>query len=74
MARSQDTEVAVIESRQFWLVEPLDDGQDGGVHKSNVSVVVTVAELPDAPVVLGMQSLSDQRGNRRRPLGSDHLP
>mgnify|MGYP001619331053 CR=1 FL=1 len=40
--------MALVQGGQRRLVEPLDDGEDGGIHKPHVGVSVTVTELADA--------------------------
>ncbi len=57
MAGPEDAEVAVVQGGQLRLVEPLDHSKDGRVHEPHVGIHVTVTDLADAPVVLGLQIL-----------------
>jgi hypothetical protein len=47
--------VSVVEGRELSLFEPLDDGQHGGIHESDVQIRVAVDELPDASKIVELK-------------------
>ena len=40
VSRAKHPEVAMVERREFRLIEPLDDRQDRGVHEADVRVAI----------------------------------
>jgi len=57
VAWPKGSEVAAVQGSQLRLVEPFDHGKDGRIHEPHIGVGVTVTELADATVVLGLQPL-----------------
>ena len=55
MTRPQHSEVSVVESAEFWFVQPLHDCKDRGIYEAHICIGVAFAEFADSPVVLGMQ-------------------
>jgi hypothetical protein len=53
--------MAMVQCRKLLFIEPLDDGQNGGVHESHIGVGVAIAELTNASVILRPQ-LFDTKG------------
>jgi hypothetical protein len=61
MAGPEEAEVAVIQSGQLGFVETFYDGKYCSVHEPYVGVPVTVTDLTNALVILGLQFL-DAKG------------
>src|SRR6266540_2819429 len=55
MARTEHTEMASIERREFRLTEALDDGKHCRVDEADVGVRVLIAQVPDALIVAWFQ-------------------
>jgi hypothetical protein len=51
MTRSEESEVAPIEGRQLWLVEPLDDRENRSVDEADVGIGVPIAQVANSRIV-----------------------
>jgi len=57
MARPEDAEVAIVQGGQLGFIQPLDNREHSSVHESYIGVSVTITNLADPPVILGVQFL-----------------
>jgi len=57
MPGTQRPKMAMIEGGQFGLTHPLHEGEHGSVHESNVQICVTIAKVPNTPMVLELDGL-----------------
>ena len=59
MAWTQHPEVSAVQGGKLRFVEALHDSQNGGIHEPDVRVCIPIAQLANAPIVLGQEIFDD---------------